>query len=645
ITLVKRDGTIFDVNRLTRGFTKEMVIGQNVFNENFHETEDQRESVRTAISDLIESGEITQFETSQLAPDGSFASYETKVSPFGYDEEGRILSFQFTIRDITERKKAEKELIDLQKKNRAWFENSPICTKILDIDFNLQYMSASGIRDLQIDDITQHYGKPYPFYFYPDSFKNQMTGNLRKAKETGQIIEQEASVVDTEGNELWYHSTIVPVRDNKDQFEYIIVVSVETTKRKQAEEALKESEKNLRVIMENTPDHIMRLDKNLIIKYINFTAPDLTIEDVIGKSVFDFVPEESKNIQAEAYKKVLSLGEPVNFETLYIDKSGNKHFYEVRLAPVFTEDEVSGIINRSTDITERKISEQKLKESEEEFRKIKESYERLTDNADVAIFRVKIKGRDIIYSIPGNPAAERLFGYSKAEWLSDPTLGFKIIHPDFVEKQKQIMDDINKNKKPIKNAVLGWIAKDGHEVIMEYTIIPILDDNSDIVYFESIGVDITERKKAEQKLKESEEKWKALSENSPALITLFNREHKIVFINHTVPDLTKEEVIGTSVYTFIPQEFHQLARNSFNSVWETGEPVSYSTNYITKEGDTRFFDNWIGPVFQSGKIFALVSHSMDVTEKKDAEIKLKESEEKYNNLFQYSNDAILLHDF
>ncbi|KKL89713.1 hypothetical protein LCGC14_1911980, partial [marine sediment metagenome] len=88
-----------------------------------------------------------------------------------------------------------------------------------------------------------------------------------------------------------------------------------------------------------------------------------------------------------------------------------------------------------------------------------------------------------------------------------------------------------------------------------------------------------------------------------------------------------------SAYTFTPQEFHQIARNSFNSVWETGEPVTYSTKYITKEGDTRFFDVWIGPVFQSGKIIALVSHSIDVTENKEEEEKLKKSEKKYREAY------------
>ena len=68
------------------------------------------------------------------------------------DAEGAIIETRSIVIDITERKQAEHRLRDAEKKSRAWLEHSPVCTKILDRDFNLQFMSASGIRDLKIDD-------------------------------------------------------------------------------------------------------------------------------------------------------------------------------------------------------------------------------------------------------------------------------------------------------------------------------------------------------------------------------------------------------------------------------------------------------------------------------------------------------------
>ena len=157
------------------------------------------------------------------------------------------------------------------------------------------------------------------------------------------------------------------------------------------------------------------------------------------------------------------------------------------------------------------------------------------------------------------------------------------------------------------------------------------DLENSIIYVNSFR-DITARKVVEQELKESEEKWRALSENSPAHVLLLDREHKIIFINRTVPDLSKEEVIGNSIYDYTPQEFHKVSRDIYNSVWETGEPSSFHPYYKTKEGETRYFDMWIGPVFQSGKVVALVSHSLDITERKNKEEEIRLRSEIMTNM-------------
>ncbi|MEE4377991.1 MAG: ATP-binding protein [Candidatus Competibacteraceae bacterium] len=136
-------------------------------------------------------------------------------------------------------KLAENSLCGIEHKSYAWLEYSPICTKILDLDFNLKFMNSSGVRDLKINDITDYYGKPYPFTFYPDSAKFTMTNNLVKAKESGKNIIQEALVNDTEGNKIWYRSTIVPIINESDNIDYIMIVAVNISAQKRAEDVLK----------------------------------------------------------------------------------------------------------------------------------------------------------------------------------------------------------------------------------------------------------------------------------------------------------------------------------------------------------------------------------------------------------------------
>ncbi len=174
----------------------------------------------------------TIFETMHLTKEGQQISVESHIQLFDYNGQRAVLSIA---RDITDRKKTETKLRNSEKKSLTWLESSPVCTKIVDLDFNLQYMSAAGVNGLNVDDITQFYGKPYPFDFYPESFNNLMRMNLKKVKETGEIIEQEGSVVDIDGNELWFHSTLVPVNDDDGLIDYIIVVSADITEHKKAE--------------------------------------------------------------------------------------------------------------------------------------------------------------------------------------------------------------------------------------------------------------------------------------------------------------------------------------------------------------------------------------------------------------------------
>ena len=116
---------------------------------------------------------------------------------------GLVLSFNRLKSRMREHMRAQNELAFAEKRIRALLENSPVCTKIVDLDLNLQCMSSAGIKGFGIDDVTQFYGDPYPFSFYPGSFRNIMTANLQKAKKTDQVITQEAAVVDAKGNELW----------------------------------------------------------------------------------------------------------------------------------------------------------------------------------------------------------------------------------------------------------------------------------------------------------------------------------------------------------------------------------------------------------------------------------------------------------
>jgi len=159
----------------------------------------------------------------------------------------------------------EERLRFSEQQSRAWVEHSPACTKVIDLDFNLQYMSSSGVNALHIDDITVYYGKPYPLEFYPKSFRDEMTNSLIKARDSGEVVRQEASVKDIDGNEVWFHSTIVPIREDGEQIDYFMVVSIDTTEQRQANAKLQQVNDELELRVKKRTRELEDANKQLLI--------------------------------------------------------------------------------------------------------------------------------------------------------------------------------------------------------------------------------------------------------------------------------------------------------------------------------------------------------------------------------------------
>ncbi len=150
-------------------------------------------------------------------------------------ELGGQVMLQATVRDITASKQAEQTLRDSEKMNRSLLEGSPVCNKIIDLDFTLRYMSSAGVKMLKIGDPEPYYGQPFPPEFYPEPTRIALSNSLKLAM-AGKTSSVETPVNDIEGNELWLHSTYVPVVDDDGRVEYIIGTSVDITELKHAEE-------------------------------------------------------------------------------------------------------------------------------------------------------------------------------------------------------------------------------------------------------------------------------------------------------------------------------------------------------------------------------------------------------------------------
>lgn len=136
-------------------------------------------------------------------------------------------------------------LRETDRRSRAWLEHSPVCTKVLDLDFNLMYMSNAGVSALKLEDAERYYCKPYPIDFFPGHFRETMRASLEHVRATGEVAYQEAPLLALDGEEKWFRSTIVPIFDEEGAIEYLLVVSVDVTDRLRAEEHRVELERQI----------------------------------------------------------------------------------------------------------------------------------------------------------------------------------------------------------------------------------------------------------------------------------------------------------------------------------------------------------------------------------------------------------------
>lgn len=417
-------------------------------------------------------------------------------------------------------KKQEVETLKYrEKRNLAWLESSPVCTKIVDLDFNLQYMSNAGIHGLGISDITPLYGKPYPFDFYPESFRSTMIKNLRRVKETGEIIAQVASVNDIQGKELWFHSTLVPVNDDKGRIDYIIVVSINITEQKQAEVKLL-AQSQIISNMEEGASLIRTSDAKIV--YANPACEEMFgygPGEMIGKhaSILNIPAHISPENVINGVVRGLKVDGVWRGEVKNSKKDGSLFWCSATLSaydhPVYGE--VWLVVH--SDITERKRAEEQHLKSEQLFR----SY------FDLGLIGMATTSLEKGWVSINDKLCE-IVGYSKDELIK--LTWSEITHPDDLEA------DMAQFNRVLAGEIEGYaldkrfIRKDGKIIHASISARCIRKEDGSIDYFVALIQDITVRKLAEEALRR-DQKMDAIGQLSGGIAHDFNNILGIIIGN------------------------------------------------------------------------------------------------------------------
>ncbi len=275
------------------------------------------------------------------------------------------------------------------------------------------------------------------------------------------------------------------------------------------------------------------------------------------------------------------------------------------------------------------------------IREIEENYRNIIEDIPVGICIFQ-DGKFVFV----NREITRMTGYSKAELYNlDP---FLLIHPDYVQETEMYSRYAlaGETEKLPDYFIIKLVRKDGSELWAEikYTRITFRSKRALLVS----AVDVTEIKKLKERIKESEQSFRALAENAIAGVLVYQDDY-YVYANPVVEKLTgytREEIMTRPFWEFAHPSIRETVkeRGRRRQRGEKVEPTIYEIPFLTKTGEVRWglfaFSNTIYNGRPAG-----VTIFFDITEKKRLEERLKESEHKFRMLFENANDAIFIHDF
>ena len=392
---------------------------------------------------------------------------------------------------------------------------------------------------------------------------------------------------------------------------------------KQVKTELKKSEKEYKDLVEETPIGIANIGVTGKITYINKRLEKISgysREEIVGKNVFKLgiFPDEMLKILRERLKARLRGGSvrrrrEINFRC----KNGKWIWIEITAKLIKKWRILSNFRITVQDITERKKAEEELKDSEERL-KI------LFDYAPDAYYISDIKGK----FIDGNKAAERLIGYKREELIGKSFLKIKLLSLVDIPKAIKVFAK-NIMGQPTGPDEFTLNRKDNSKVTVEISAYPVKIKGRTLVL--CIARDITERKKAEEALRQSQQEFANIFHNNPEALIYLDDKDTVLEINSRFSELfgyNLKEIKGKDINSGIihpPDKIEEVKRLTKKAIKGY---INYDT--IRKKKDGTLFPVSISgsSVLIDGKTKGRIILYQDITQRKQAEQKIKQGYEK-----------------
>jgi PAS domain S-box-containing protein len=612
-----------------RGMKREQVLGQLI--STVLDQEIFEKTVKPRLDECFQ-GKIVRFELNWTYPEVGervlFISYFPIEGPQGIDRVACVLA------DITEKKRAQESLRQSENQLTEAQQLAHVGSWNWDMETNDRTWSEELYRifgqslDTPASDLEAAFQK----LVHPDD-REFVRSSVERSISNKEACSFSYRIIRPDGAERFIHSRGNVVTDSSGKLIRMFGTAQDVTERKRTEQAISEAEQKYRDIYENasegifqsTPDGRFISANPALARIHGFDSPEEFMRSRTNISQEIYVDPKRR----EEFKRLLAESGMVRgFEHQVRRKDGSKIWITVNARAVRDRqrDEVLYYEGTAQDITERKRTEEALRESEERYRE-------LFENAKDACYVHDLSGE---YSSV-NRAAEVLSGYTREEIIGK---NFR----DFIAPEQ--MQHVNEHlgRKLLEKGETTYetelVAKDGRRVPVEVS--------SHLLYENGVGVgvqgtarDITERKRAEDAIRQSERDYRGLFENAHDAILIIQPEHEIVLeVNQRACEIygiNRAEFIGMSLETISKN----IERGRLRIKETLGCGTSYNYETIQRRGDgTEMFLDINASVVEYKGQTAIQSINRDITKQKRGEEALRQSEERFSKAFHSSPAAL-----
>jgi PAS domain S-box-containing protein len=546
-------------------------------------------------------------------------------------------------------KAVRRKLQESEEENLSFLEKSEHAIYTADLDETATYVNTALVELLGVSDSSELIDRPFlPQEFWLDP---QERSHFVAELEAKAFVEsKEVTLVDCKGNRVYVNLSCNFTRDVHGEINGSqgilrdISADKELAALIEAKEELRESEEKFRLLSEQSLMGIAILQDGLV-KYANQAASDIseyTLEDILSWSEDEFAkaihPEDLPFVMEQADRKQSGDTDVVkHYSARIITKTGKIKWLDLYSRTVMYGRRPADLTSL-VDITEQKEAEQKLKEEKATLNSI----------IDLNPYSIAVYDADGHY-VKGNQAFLDLFGgYPPPDYslFEDPILGEAGCSEALLglkEGKVVRVPELWYNPHAVKPELPDC------PVFVRGLNFPILDIDGNVQYIVAMHEDITEWKRAEEALADSEEKYRLLFDSAADLIAVIDTEGNVLDLSRKFEEESgydREEMIGKSALTAGLLTKASVAKILFHlKGLLAGErtPI-FEIEGVRKDGDIVPYELRAVPIEKGDKIVAVQAILRNITERKRSGEALRESEEKYRKLFEEARDGILLAD-